>query len=166
MITIEEQEEMGVRRPSSRTYITPYSRSEITPSEREVMGQVVTAAGQMISHRQMSHLARSDDTAITHAIASLIYSVAMGSAAALITAGILFIAYNFLGGEEGLYAIAWLVTWGICILLALLRNRHQGLWHSATGIAHHEIDSRERIAMHAIDRHIDLLEKRWKYTVE
>jgi hypothetical protein len=134
VITIEEQEEMGVRRPSSRNYITPYSRSEITQSERDVLGQVVNAAGQMIAHRQMTHHARSDDSAITNALASLIYSVAMGSAAAMITAGILFIAYNLLGGEGGLYAIAWLVTWGICVLVALLRNRLQGLWHSPVNL--------------------------------
>jgi hypothetical protein len=115
----------------------------------------------MIAHRQMTHHARSDDSAITNALASLIYSVAMGSAAAMITAGILFIAYNLLGGDEGLYAIAWLVTWGICVLVALLRNRLQGLWHSPTGIAHHEIESRERIALYAIDRHVQLIEKRW-----
>ena len=63
------------------------------------------------------------------------------------------------------------------------RNRGQSFDHSPTGVARleqhtqqamharsadvqeYEIDSRERIALHAIDKHADLIEKRWKLEV-
>jgi hypothetical protein len=111
----------------------------------------------------MSHIVRSDDTAVTQAYASLIYSAAYGFAAALITAGmvlILWIKYG-VAGEGGDYALLWLLLWGISILVALIINRLQGLKYSSSGIARHEIDSRERIAMYIVDKHIELIEKRW-----
>lgn len=115
----------------------------------------------MIAHRQMSHLARSEDTAVTNAQASLLYSAAYAIPAAMITGGILLMAFLVLGGDLGLYALFWLVIWGICILVALIFNRWQGLWFSPAGLDHHEIQSRERIACHTIDKHVELIEKRW-----
>jgi len=47
------------------------------------------------------------------------------------------------------------------VLVALAVNRKQGLYHSATGIAHHEIESREALARYALDKHVDLICARW-----
>lgn len=108
--------------------------------------------------------ARIDDNSITHAKATLLVSSAYIVASAMITGGLLLIAYLFraLGDAWGLYVYGGLIIWGLCVLAALFGNRRQSLHHSPTGIAHHELDSRERIALHAIDTHADLLRARWE----
>jgi hypothetical protein len=78
-----------------------------------------------------------------------------------ITEAILFVAWNVIGGEGGFYALVWVFSWGVCLLAALYFNRQQGLWFSPVGLDHHEIRSRERITMYLIDRHIELLERKW-----
>ena len=108
--------------------------------------------------------ARMDDSAITHAKATLLVSAAYVAAAGMITGGLLLIVWLFRGLGDGwaTYTFTGLVIWGVTILVALWGNRRQSLHHSPTGIAHHELDSRERIARHAIDTHADLLLKRWE----
>jgi hypothetical protein len=160
-ITIEEQERLGLRDPKPANYVVPYAQHEITAHEQGVIDSALSAAGTVMSDRQMSHLAKSDDTALTNAFASLFYSLAYSVAGALISGGILLLAYSVLGGDEGLYALLFLILWGGCFLAALAYNRWQGLWFSPAGLEHHEIESRERIAMHAIDKHIELIERRW-----
>ena len=105
-----------------------------------------------------------DDSAITHAKATLLVSSGYIVAAAMITAGLLLIVWLFRGLGDGwsTYTFTGLVAWGVAILVALWGNRRQALHHSPTGIAHHELDSRERIARHAIDTHAELLIKRWE----
>ncbi len=108
--------------------------------------------------------ARMDDSAITHAKATLLVALAYIIAAGMITIGLLLIVWLFRGLGEGwgMYTFTGLIVWGLCILAALFGNRKQSLHHSPTGIAHHELDSRERIARHAIDTHAGLLLKRWE----
>jgi hypothetical protein len=119
--------------------------------------------GNLLPQAGMSGHARMDDDAITHAKATLLVASAYIVASAMITAGLLLIVwlYRGLGEGWGLYTFTGLIVWGLCILVALWGNRKQSLWHSPTGIAHHELDSRERIARHAIDTHAGLLLKRW-----
>jgi hypothetical protein len=144
------------------TYVPARSYQDISMNEQALMGQVVSAAGTVMAHRQMSHLSRSDETPLLNAAASLLYSVVYSIAGAVITGAILFLAYTVFGGAEGFYALLWVFLWGICLLTALYFNRRQGLHYSPAGLDHHEIESRERITMYLIDRHIDLLEKKWK----
>ncbi|HXF62869.1 MAG TPA: hypothetical protein VNK95_14690 [Caldilineaceae bacterium] len=108
--------------------------------------------------------ARQEDNAITHAQAALIVSAAYVGAAGLITLGLLLLAWMFraLGGSWPLYVYTGLLVWGAAVLTALWGNRRQSLYHSASGIAHHEIESRERLARHAIDTHARLLLARWE----
>ena len=161
-ITIQEQERLGLRDRKPANYVVPYSQAEITANEQGVIDSALAAAGTVMSGRQMSHLAKSDDTALTNAFASLFYSLAYSIAGAFISGGLLLLAYCVLGGDEGIYALVFLVLWGCCFLAALAYNRWQGLWFSPAGLEHHEIDSRERIAIHAIDKHLDLIERRWR----
>jgi len=111
-----------------------------------------------------SHHSRQDDDALSHARATLLVSAAYVAAAAMITVGLLLIVWLFRGLGDGWasYAFTGLVAWGVCILLALYGNRRQSLHHSATGLGHAEISSRERLARHAIDTHAKLLLARWK----
>jgi hypothetical protein len=107
--------------------------------------------------------ARQDDSAITHAKATLLVAAAYIFAAGMITLGLLLVVWLFRGLGDGwaTYTYTGLVVWGVATLLALWSNRKQSLWHSPTGIAHHELDSRERLAKHAIDTHAKLLLRRW-----
>ena len=164
-ITIQEQERRGLRDRKPANYVVPYSPAEITANEQGVIDSALSAAGTVMSGRQMSHLAKSDDTALTNAFASLFYSLAYSIAGAFISGGLLLLAYCVLGGDEGIYALVFLVLWGCCFLAALAYNRWQGLWFSPAGLEHHEIDSRERIAMFAIEKHIELIQTRWKLKV-
>jgi hypothetical protein len=111
-----------------------------------------------------SAYARSDDSAITHAKATLLVSSAYIAAAGMITVGLLLIVWLFrgLGDHWPQYGYTGLIVWGLCVLGALWGNRRQSLHHSPTGIAHHELDSRERIARHAIDTHAAMLLRRWE----
>jgi hypothetical protein len=108
--------------------------------------------------------ARQDDDAITAAKATLLVALAYIIAAGMVTVGLLLVVWLFRGLGEGFatYTYTGLIVWGIATLVVLWSNRKQSLWHSPTGIAHHELDSRERIARHAIDTHAGLLLKRWE----
>ena len=165
VVSREEQIRQGlIRPPTNYLPARPIGNFEFHDNERGILKGAVDAAGEMMTHRQMTHIVRSDDTAVTQAYASLIYSAAYAFAAALITGGIILTAWLKYGTQDngGDYALVWLLLWGLSILAALIVNRSQGLYYSSSGIAHHEIDSRERIAMYAMDKHIELIEKRWR----
>jgi hypothetical protein len=144
------------------TYVTPYSKTELTRAEQEVLAQVVSTSGHVMAHRQMSHLARSEETPVTNAVSSLIYSAAYGFAGALITGGLLVLLYIAIGGNEEVYLILFFIFWGICWMAAFYFNRKQGLHHSPSGLEHAEIQSRERIAKFVVKEYIGLLEKKWR----
>ena len=127
---------------------------------------------------------RHQDDAITNAKASLLYSKAIGTVAALGVTGILFLAWLTYGGDVAVYFGLEILGVSGVALVALVVNRGQGLHHSASGIAHHElkvqeklaarhaqtqeyeIDSRERVALYAIDRHVELVKTRWQLEAE
>src|SRR5678816_1732044 len=104
-ITIEEQERLGLRDPKPANYVVPYSPGEITAHEQGVIGSALSAAGTVMSGRQMSHLAKSDDTALTNAFASLFYSLAYSVAGALISGGLLILLLFVIGGDEEVYLV-------------------------------------------------------------
>jgi hypothetical protein len=165
VVSREEQIRQGLIKPRSNyTPAKPIGSFDFQDNDRGILKSAVDAAGEMMTHRQMTHIVRSDDTAVTQAYASLIYSAAYAFAAALITGGIILIAWIQYGADDngGDYMLAWLLLWGLSILAALIINRSQGLHYSSSGIAHHEISSREAIARYVIDKHVELIEKRWK----
>ena len=147
-VTYEEQKDLGLIRESAPRFLPAKTHNprELSTTDQNLLSNAVHAAAEMTARRQMGHLVRSDDTAITQAKASLLYSVAYAFAAALITGAICFVGYLNEGGGGAFYTVVWLFFWGASVLAALAINRHQGLWHSSTGIAHHEIESRERVA--------------------
>lgn len=97
-----------------------------------------------------------------------------------ITAALAGLIYYRVGGDSTLYALGWLVVWGSVSYLAMNRNRAQSYDHSPTGVARleqrtqaamhdraaqtqeYQIDSNERLAMYAIDRHTELIKERWR----
>lgn len=152
----------------SSTIKSPTDLSTFVPAypKKRELATVEMAAPiiDLLPQTTSTHQARQSDDAITHAKATLLVSTAYIVAAAMITTGLLLLAWMFraLGDTWATYTYTALVVWGVCVFAALFGNRKQGLHHSPTGLAHHEVDSRERIAMHAIDTHAELLLKRWE----
>lgn len=109
------------------------------------------------------HLARQDDDALIVARAHLLVSVGYIAAAAMTIAGLLILAAmaGLLGESIGRYVVVWIAAVGIVALVIMFANRRQQHHYSAAGIAHHDLDSRERIARHAIDTHAELLLAQW-----
>lgn len=140
------------------TFVEPEPIAQY-PIVRPIGQELTTVAGDLMRTTGHTGHARQDDDAMTHAKATLLVSGAYILAAGMITLGLLLIVWLFRGLGERLapYAYTGLIVWGIAILLSLWANRRQALWHSPTGIAHHELDMREHIALHAINTHAALL---------
>lgn len=150
----------------NRYQVSTYVPADTQPAPlvpRQEPALLPTLADIALRGTQTAH-ARQDDDAITHAKATLLISAAYIVAAGMITVGLLLIVWLFrgLGDRFAPYAYVGLIAWGLAILFALWSNRRQALYHSPTGISHHEIDSRERVATHAIDTHARLLLARWR----
>jgi hypothetical protein len=147
----------------SKNYGSTFVPAIIERQQKTITTLAPIEVGTLLPQAAQTGHARQDDDAITHAKATLMVALAYIIAAGMITVGLLLIVWLYRGLGEGFaaYAYTGLVLWGISVLVALWGNRKQSLWHSPTGIAHHELDSRERIARHAIDTHASLLLKRW-----
>lgn len=159
--------------------LPPAKLSEPAALELPNATQPIYLAAPELQGTHTGHIRHQDD-AITNAKASLLYSKAIIVVTSLGITAVLFLAYLNYGGDLGIYFGIELLALSGAALLALLYNRHQGLHHSASGIAHHElhtqekiakthagvqkyqIDSQERIATYMIDKHAELIEKRWR----
>lgn len=167
-VTFEEQKALGLIPEAKPRFLPakPHHARELSPTDQNLLSNAVSAAAEMTTPRQPSHLVRSDDNAITQAKASLLYSVAYAFAAGIITAAICYVGYLNEGGGGVFYALIGLFFWGLSIIVALILNRSQGLRHSSAGIAHAEIESRERVALHTIDKHVELIKEKWRLSNE
>lgn len=177
------------RYDSQQNMVRPEPRMEVLPpaklSEPMQMPELPSATQPIyleapaLQGTHTGHIRHVDD-AVTNAKASLLYSKAIIAVVSIGITAILFLVYLDQGGDLGIYFGIELLALSGAGLLTLLYNRHQGLHHSASGIAHHElktqekiarrhaevqeyeIDSRERIALHMIDEHARLIERRWE----
>lgn len=140
-------------------YVSPYSRGEFRREHVDMLRNGVTMAGDVMGHRQQTHHARSEDNAITQSAASLMYSAAYGVVFLVITALLGWLAWMMFDADLPLVVAVGGIVWGCATYYALAYNREQGLYHSASGIAHHEIESREVVAIRAIDAHLAIVEK-------
>lgn len=147
-----------------------YVKAEHSPivSYQQVLSQAdseaVTAlqnpgqAAMSISGVQTPHHSPTE-----HAEAALMYSKAYVGFMVLIVSAIVGMAYmiDVFDGDLFLYAVTWLGGLGIAGFVSLTANRKQGLYHSQTGVQHHELEIRADIAKHSIDTHADLLRSKW-----
>jgi hypothetical protein len=136
--------------------------SSLSNTEQALLSQAVGAASHLIANRQINHLARSDETPVQNALASLIYSLAYAVIALLIAFLLAVMGIIFIGGREEFYFITALLLWGAFVLYMLKLNREQGLDYSPAGLEHAEIASREELAKFVIEKHIELIRSRWE----
>jgi hypothetical protein len=108
--------------------------------------------------------AHSQDDAMSVSLSSLVYSVVYIVVFAVVIASLLAIAWVVVRDDATLAVliVVGVLAWGWSSYSILAYNREQGLHNSPPGIAHAEIESRERLATYAIDAHIYTLERQWE----
>ena len=189
-VTYQEQIDMELIRPKGNL-VQPERQlptvRAMSPAESAAL-QGLTQSASPVMPIQMpqapqathsGHLRDNFDIAATAKVAERFILWDMGIFGA-ITAALAVLIWYQVGGDVTIYSLGWLVAWGGISYFAMNRNRGQAYSHSPTGVARleqqsqvamhnrsadvqeYQIDSAERIAMHAIDRHADLIEKRWK----
>lgn len=126
-------------------------------------GQAI-AGGQQLAQLAMSgrtahSRAAQTDTAITHSQAFLIASAPVVGALFLLTTGFCLLGWLVAGGPGVVWVGLELLILGGAAFVALGRQRRAGLDHTPAGVERHEISERARVAMHAIDRHAEMLER-------
>lgn len=108
--------------------------------------------------------AESHDSAVSIAGGSLLYSIAYMVVFGVIVVALAALVWWFSDDslDLPLLGMGSLLLWGGGSYLILYKNREQGLEHSPTGIEHAKIESKERVALRAIDAHIYLTERQWE----
>jgi hypothetical protein len=154
-VTREEQEQMGLLRRTAN-FVAPPFRSQaivrrMSADETTALTAITQSAAQpshaiqlpSIDSTHTSHT-RDVSTPVEHAKASLLYSVAIMAVSAFVI-GALLILSGVCEGDPGAFFGLEIVGTGVVGMIALAVNRLQGLHHSATGIAHAEVKTRERM---------------------
>jgi len=188
-VTVEEQRAMGLR-PAQPNIVKPKASAPVVRSMSEaesaalqgIAQPAMQQVAQPIQIPQGAHSGHLRDNFVGRATAQVAERFILWDMAifAAITAAITVLIWYFVDGDLMLYSLGWLVVWGGVSYFAMNKNRGQAYDHSPTGVARleqksqvamhdraasvqeYEIDSRERIALHAIDRHAELIEKRWR----
>lgn len=154
-ITYEEQERRGLirraanfvaPRPPQLPAVRRMSEAEsaaLTGLTQGAMQPSETIQLPTLDNSHTGHIREVSDP-ILQAKASLLYSVAIMAVAAFVI-GALLILSGICEGDPGAFFGLEILGTGIVGMIALAVNRKQGLHHSATGIAHAEVETRERM---------------------
>lgn len=97
--------------------------------------------------------ARQVDSAESVGRASARYGHIIGAWAGAFLTAILFFAWLTVGGDGSLYVTVEGMIITLCMVVALLINRKQGLDHSPAGVARLEIKQQQQNVRHATDTH-------------
>ena len=142
-----------------------------------VQAQPVNLPGLPQSTRS-GHVRHVEDPISLHK-AILLMGHTIGFWVTLAISALLFYGYMDDRFEGRTFLVAEVGVLAISMIVGLLWNQRTGLHHSATGIAHHEIkatremnrdnndlekhriDKQAEVATHAIDKHVEMLEKKW-----
>lgn len=131
----------------------------ITMAEAQLMAGGQQLANLALAGRTAHSRAQQSDTAITHAQAHLWASLPVIGGLAITTTGIVLIGWLIAGGSLlGWIGLELLIV-GAGSVVALTRSRRTGLEHTPAGVERHEIDARVRVAMYAVDRHCEMVER-------
>jgi hypothetical protein len=161
----EDERAQVVQVPARNTLVLPKDKSALKQQAlASLQGAMASLpAPQVIqigTPQRQDHTghARSDDSAISIAMAALAYSASYGVIFGIVLFLMVLIAVFAWGYDGATTTIGALILWGCVAMFALNRNRAQGLRHSPTGVAlaqteadenvrHHQIDSNERLEM-------------------
>lgn len=172
-VSREEQIRMGIVEPTvweeknfvaaGATDLAPSPSTELSPIEGAIVDRGHSLAGQIMqSGNHSGHLRIAGDP-VTLEKANLLSTAPIVIAIAMIVTGLILLAglFGLFGAGLGNYFVAWLAIFGVAGLIALVWNRRITHWNSAAGVAHHELDAKADVAKYAIDRHVELLERKW-----
>lgn len=155
-------EVIPVERPAN--FVMPLSGEIVDNHELTVADGHAIAGGQQLANLAMSgrtalSRAAQSDTAITHSTAFLIASAPVVGALTMLTTGFCLLGWLVAGGPAVVWIGVELLVLGGAAFVALNRQRRAGLDHTPAGVERHEITVRGQVAMHAIDRHAEMLER-------
>lgn len=145
----------------NQSYI-PVLHSEtaaITAPEVELFNGGHQLAGVALAGRTAHSRSQQSDTAVSHARAHLIASAPVVGALTVTSSGLVLLGWLLAGGPMLVWLGVDLLIVGIGSVIALTRSRRLSLEHSPAGVERRDIDARAQIAMYAIDRHCEMVER-------
>jgi hypothetical protein len=145
--------------PALRGEIVEDDHHAITTAEAQLMAGGHQLAGAAMAGRTAHSRAEQSDTAESHAKAHLIASAPVVGSMLATTTGLMLLGWLLAGGPAVLWISIELVIVGAGSVVALARSRRAGLEHTPAGVERHEIDARAKVAMYAIDRHLESMER-------
>ena len=131
----------------------------ITTAEAQLMAGGHQLAGAAMAGRSGHSRAEQSDTAVTHAQAHLVASAPVIASLLATSTGLVLLAWLMAGGPFVAWIGVELVIVGAGSVVAFNRSRRAGLEHTPAGVERHEIDARAQVAMYAIDRHLESMER-------
>jgi hypothetical protein len=145
--------------PALTGEIVSADHESITSAEAQLMTSGHHLANVALSGRSAQSRAEQSDTALTHAKAHLVASAPLIASLVATTTGLVLLGWLIAGGSASIWISVELLIAGAGSVIALARSRRGGLDHTPAGVERHEIDARSKVAMHAIDRHCEMVER-------
>lgn len=139
--------------------VDSHHHHELTVAEGNAIAGGQQLANLAMSGRTALSRAMQNDTAITHSLAFTIAATPQVAALAMLTTGFCLLGWLVAGGPAVVWLGVELLVLGSTAFVALNRQRRAGLDHTPAGVERHEITVRGQVAMHAIDRHAEMLER-------
>jgi hypothetical protein len=139
--------------------IVTADHDSITSAEAQLMTSGHHLANVALSGRSAQSRAEQSDTALTHAKAHLVASAPLIASLVATTTGLVLLGWLIAGGSAAIWISVELLIAGAGSVVALARSRRAGLDHTPAGVERHEIDARAKVAMYAIDRHLESMER-------
>ena len=134
-------------------------RHDLTPAQAQALAGGQHLANVAMSGRGVNSRAQQSDTAITHSTAFLIASAPVVGSLGLVTSGLCLMGWLVAGGPAVLWVSVELLILGASAFVALGKQRRAGLDHTPAGVERHDITERSRVAMFAIDRNCEMVER-------
>lgn len=156
---MSEQTQLATYVPALTGEIVEDDYHEITTAEAQLMTGSQQLAGVALAGRSGHSRAQQSDTAITHAHAHLLASAPVVGSLLVTSTGLVLLGWLLAGGSLLIWISIELVLVGAGAVVALNRSRRAGLEHTPAGVERHEIDARAKVAMYAVDRHCEMIER-------
>lgn len=156
---MSEQTQLTTYVPALTGEIVEDDHYDITAAEAQLITGGQQLAGYAMAGRSGHSRAQQTDTALTHARAHLVASAPVVGGLLVTTTGLILLGWLLAGGSLVIWISIELVLVGAGAVVALNRSRRAGLEHTPAGVERHEIDARARVAMYAVDRHCEMVER-------